>query len=117
MSMTNSTTKPNLRRSRKVIQSASFHGFHDVSEALTAAKHGLSGAEKADRRYSYEFSNNPKGLFVTMSLDVAKEFTSKVIMEFVAREDQLEAPVWPGGGLHGPRTGRTVVLPWCQRQG
>ena len=75
-----------------------FHGFYLMSDAVHTAKYGLTGAEYADRRYSYESNNNPKGLFVTLKLDVAKEFSSQVIIEFVAREDELEPPVWPGGG-------------------
>ena len=75
-----------------------FHGFYSMEDAVLAAKQGLSGALKADRRYSYESNNNPKGLFVTLKLDAAKEFTSKVVMEFVANENELEPPVWPGNG-------------------
>jgi hypothetical protein len=76
-----------------------FHGFHSLSEALTAAKTGLSGRDRADRRYSYEHDNNPHGLFVTLKIDVAKDFTDRgAIMEFNASLDDLEAPLWPSGG-------------------
>jgi hypothetical protein len=75
-----------------------FHGFYSLSDAVHTAKHGLTGAEVADRRYSYESNNNPKGLFVSLKLDVAKEFARETIIEFVAREDELEPPVWPGNG-------------------
>lgn len=76
-----------------------FHGFYALSDAIIAAKVGLSGAERADRRFSYEFNNNPKGLFVTLKLSVAEEFAFKgPIIEFVAAWTDLEAPVWPGNG-------------------
>src|SRR5882672_11349947 len=73
-----------------------FHGFHSFRDAYRAAIYGLTGRERADRRYSYEFDNNPHGLFVTLSLKAAREFTGsyedQVIMEFVANESDLEAP-------------------------
>lgn len=76
-----------------------FHGFHSMEEASIAATYGLSGQHEANRRYSYEHDNNPKGLFVTLKLDVAKEFTSRgAIMEFTVPVSDLESPVWPGGG-------------------
>jgi hypothetical protein len=73
-----------------------FHGFRDKPHAIDACLHGLSGKERADRVYSYEFDNNPKGLFVTLSFKVAGEFGGTII-EFVADSGDLEAPVWPGG--------------------
>jgi hypothetical protein len=79
-----------------------FHGFNSFRDAYRAAIYGLTGRERADRRYSYESDNNPHGLFVTLSLKKAAEFTGsfqdQVIMEFVTKESNLEAPVWPGGG-------------------
>jgi hypothetical protein len=78
-----------------------FHGFRDFPHALAVAQHGLSGKDRADRAYSYEFDNNPHGLFITLSFKVAAEFVGgydeQCIMEFVARLDELEPPVWPGG--------------------
>lgn len=78
-----------------------FHGFRDSHDAMLAATRGLSGASRAKRVYSYEADNNPKGLFVTLSLKVADEFAGaygvQCIMEFNAHERDLEAPVWPGG--------------------
>lgn len=78
-----------------------FHGFRDSIDAIRTAKVGLSGASRTGRVYSYEADNNPKGLFVTLSLDVAKRFVgafgTRTIMEFVARVEDLEAPVWPNG--------------------
>lgn len=78
-----------------------FHGFREPIEALRTAKLGLSGASRVPRVYSYEADNNPKGLFVTMSLHVAAGFVgsfgTRTIMEFVARTEDLEAPVWPNG--------------------
>ncbi|RYF10894.1 MAG: hypothetical protein EOO77_20575 [Oxalobacteraceae bacterium] len=73
-----------------------FHGFRDKPDAIDACLHGLSGKERANRVYSYEFDNNPKGLFVTLSFKVAGEFGGTII-EFVADSGDLEAPVWPGG--------------------
>lgn len=78
-----------------------FHGFYRIDAALKIAKDGLSGREKADRVYSYEFRNNPYGLFITPELNIAKKFSHgniKVIMQFVAAYEELEAPVWPNGG-------------------
>lgn len=78
-----------------------FHGFRDSHDAMLAATRGLSGASRAKRVYSYEADNNPKGLFVTISLKVADEFAGaygvQCIMEFNVNESDLEAPVWPGG--------------------
>jgi hypothetical protein len=79
-----------------------YHGFNRLSDAVNTASHGLSGRSRARRIYSYEADNNPYGLFITLSMDIAKKFlgahADKVIMEFVATYDELEAPVWPGGG-------------------
>lgn len=73
-----------------------YHGFRDLPDAVEACARGLSGKIRAARVYSYESDNNPKGLFVTLSFKVATEFGGTII-EFVARSEDLEAPVWPGG--------------------
>lgn len=78
-----------------------FHGFRDDHDAMVAATKGLSGATRANRVYSYEADNNPKGLFVTLSPKIAAEFIGgygiQTMVEFNAKESDLEAPVWPGG--------------------
>lgn len=78
-----------------------FHGFRDFKEAIDVAKHGTSGKVKVPRVYSYENDNNPHGLFVTLLMRVAEEFVGahgeQAIMAFHAREEDLEAPVWPAG--------------------
>lgn len=74
-----------------------YHGVNDVADVYRIFQRGLSGQERADRRYSYEANNNPKGLFVTISLDVAKYFAS-YILEIHTKVSDLEAPVWPGRG-------------------
>jgi hypothetical protein len=73
-----------------------FHGASDVETVLYAVTHGLTGNTRADRRYSYEFNNNPMGLFVTVDFKTAKEFGDYII-EFHSRVRDLSAPVWPGG--------------------
>ena len=78
-----------------------YHGAYEVSTVVQALKYGLSGDRRADRRYSYERDNNPRGLFVTPDLDVAKEF-GDYVLEFHARVGDLEAPVWPGGSFTKP---------------
>jgi len=76
-----------------------FHAFREMFAAVTTAIHGISGRDRAPRAYSYESNNNPYGLYVTIDLDVAKEFTTYgAIMEFVCMYSELETPVWPGGG-------------------
>ena len=78
-----------------------YHGFSSYSfkQALLIAKYGLSGQERANRIYSYEYNNNPNGLFVTINFNVAKKEFAKsgIIMEFATKIRNLEAPVWPGG--------------------
>jgi hypothetical protein len=78
-----------------------FHGFRSPEDAMRLAKMGLSGALRASRVYSYEANNNPKGLFVTANINVAKNFVgaygTRTIVEFNARAEDLETPVWPGG--------------------
>lgn len=73
-----------------------YHGFNDIDDLKTVLLYGLSGKEKAKRRYSYENNNNPRGLFVTPLLDTAKQFGSYII-EFGVRISDLESPVWPSG--------------------
>mgnify|MGYP000055188431 CR=1 FL=1 len=75
-----------------------YHGAYDLGTVVQALKYGLTGDIRADRRYSYEANNNPRGLFVTPDLDVAKEF-GPYIIEFHTRVGDLEAPVWPGGSF------------------
>lgn len=79
-----------------------FHGFRETADAVAVAKYGLSGKSKANRAYSYEFNNNPKGLFVTLNKKVAEEFCGsygvQCIIEFNCTFIDLEAPVWPGNG-------------------
>lgn len=73
-----------------------YHGFNNINDLFYTLEMGLSGKERANRIYSYEFNNNPRGLFVTISLDVAKNFGSYII-EFHSPVSELEAPLWPSG--------------------
>lgn len=73
-----------------------YHGVNSSEDIAKIMTVGLSGKERANRRYSYEGNNNPRGLFVTIDLAVAKEF-GPFIIEFHAKVSDLEAPVWPGG--------------------
>lgn len=75
-----------------------YHGFNRISDIFQTLKQGISGQERAPRIYSYEFNNNPKGLFVTISLNVAKDFGNYII-EFHTKVSDLESPVWPGGSF------------------
>ena len=76
-----------------------YHGFRSAQDAYLTIFYGLSGQEQIGRTYSYESNNNPKGLFITLDIETAKEFTSQgYIMEFNAKYSDLESPVWPGGG-------------------
>ena len=80
-----------------------FHGFDSIIEAIEVARHGLSGKLRARRKYSYEVSTNPKGLFVTINKKTAQEFAGEgCVIEFVAKFEELEAPVWPQGS-YGPQ--------------
>lgn len=45
-----------------------FHNFRDQAQAVDSIQHGISGAEAANRAYSYETDNNPTGLFVSPTL-------------------------------------------------
>jgi hypothetical protein len=75
-----------------------YHGFNNFRDVEIVMKKGLSGKERATRIYSYEYVNNPKGLFVTIDLKRAAEFAgSGVIIEFTSKVEDLEAPVWVGG--------------------
>jgi hypothetical protein len=75
-----------------------FHGFYSFDDVETTLKRGLSGQERANRIYSYETRNNPDGLFVSISFDIAKKFASSgVIIEFTTKVLDLEAPIWVGG--------------------
>ena len=73
-----------------------YHGFNDPKDLYNALTHGLSGTMRAKRTYSYEYSNNPYGLFVTLDFNAAKQFGSYII-EFHTKVKDLEAPVWKGG--------------------
>jgi hypothetical protein len=73
-----------------------YHGFNNINDLFYTLEMGLSGKDNAKRIYSYEYNNNPKGLFVTISLDVAKDFGNYVI-EIHSPVSELEAPIWPGG--------------------
>lgn len=73
-----------------------YHGFNDAKDLANTLIHGLSGSRRAKRLYSYEASNNPRGLFVTIDFNAAKRFGAYVI-EFHAKVSDLEAPVWKGG--------------------
>lgn len=73
-----------------------YHGTSDLQFILNAIRYGTTGDTMADRKYSYEYNNNPKGIFVTPDMKTAKEF-GKYIIEFNAAVSDLEAPVWPSG--------------------
>lgn len=75
-----------------------FHGTSNLDFIITAVKKGFSGDTYADRIYSYEYNNNPRGLFVTPDFKTAKYFGQYVI-EFHARVSDLESPVWPNGSF------------------
>lgn len=75
-----------------------YHGFNDAKDLANALMHGLSGTMRAKRTYSYEYSNNPHGLFVTLDFNTAKEFGAYII-EFHTKVRDLEAPVWKGGNF------------------
>lgn len=77
-----------------------YHGTSSVELVSSWIKHGFTGDTKANRAYSYEFNNNPKGLFVTPDLSTAKQFGT-VIIEFHASVKDLESPVWPNGTFTG----------------
>lgn len=74
-----------------------YHGSNNIVGILRMLKYGVSGKERADRIYSYETNNNPRGLFVSISPEVAKDFGHFVI-EFHTKVSDLESPVWPGNG-------------------
>ena len=74
-----------------------FHGC-SLETAVNACVNGLSGQIKAKRKFSYEYTMNPKGLFVTTDFEVAKDFAYDhnilVIIEFTAKSNDLDTPVW-----------------------
>lgn len=75
-----------------------YHGFSNYSAdyAPIFAKFGLSGKIAIDRTYSYEYVNNPKGLFVTIDPKIAMNRfgSSGYVIEFHTKVSDLEAPVW-----------------------
>lgn len=73
-----------------------YHGTSDINTLIVALTKGITGGKVANRKYSYEANNNPRGLFVTPDLRVAKDF-GDYVMEFHCRVRDLEAPVWPNG--------------------
>ena len=75
-----------------------YHGAFDFNTITNAIQYGLTGDTYANRRYSYEANNNPKGLFVTPDLKTAKEF-GDYVLEIHTKVSDLEAPVWPGGNF------------------
>ena len=74
-----------------------FHGC-SLETALNAAINGLSGQIRIGRSYSYENGMNPKGLFVSTDFNISKSFAydtnTMVIIEFTAKSDDLDTPVW-----------------------
>lgn len=77
-----------------------YHGANSAELVYNWISNGFTGDIKANRTYSYEFNNNPKGLFVTPDLSTAKEFGT-LIIEFHAKVENLESPVWPNGTFTG----------------
>lgn len=75
-----------------------YHGFYDVQDLFYFLEMGTSGKIRASRVYSYEANNNPRGIFVSISLDVAKGF-GDYVAEFHCKVSDLEAPVWPGNSF------------------
>lgn len=87
-----------------------YHGFHNMEHVYKTLTRGISGKMVVPRVYSYEQFNNPTGLFVSISLNVAKSFASSgVVIEFASVVKDLEAPVWSddstsdGGMIFTPR--------------
>ena len=76
-----------------------YHGFDNFDDVKKILTNGLSGKQRAKRIYSYEYGNNPYGLFVSVKMDVVtRHFAhSGVIIEFSTKISDLEAPVWVGG--------------------
>lgn len=80
-----------------------FHGFDNLSDAVTVAMYGTSGKMRARRKYSYETGMNPIGLFVTVDFDKAADFANgktQVVMEFSAKVSDLDFPVWNGSDTY-----------------
>lgn len=91
----NNINEPPLSDNETIRVYHGFNNFKDVNDVLT---NGLSGKENARRIYSFESGNNPYGLFVSISFNIAKKFAySNVIIEFSTKISDLEAPVWVGG--------------------
>jgi hypothetical protein len=76
-----------------------YHGIDNTQDLYSFLKYGTTGKMYAERRFSYEADNNPYGLFITIDLNVAKEFARKYIIEFHTKVSDLEAPVWPTGNF------------------
>lgn len=76
-----------------------YHGMNNARDLYGFLKYGTTGKMRAGRLYSYEADNNPNGLFVTIDLNVAKEFARDYIIEFHTKVSDLEAPVWPSGSF------------------
>jgi hypothetical protein len=75
-----------------------YHGMNDMNDVINTVMYGISGKDRANRRYSYESVNNPTGLFISLDLQTVKEFSGSfgAILEFHAKYEDLEAPVWAG---------------------
>lgn len=80
-----------------------FHGS-DCKTIFEFCTQGVSGKVYSPRKYSYEATMNPLGLFVTPSFKTAKEFGDCVI-EFTADTRDLECPVWGDKGMQASQTG------------
>jgi hypothetical protein len=96
------TKYPNVKSESPLSDSETirvYRGFYNFDDVVTVLTKGLSGKERARRIYSYESGNNPKGLFVSVEIDVVKRgfASSGVIIEFSTKISDLEAPVWVGG--------------------
>jgi predicted nucleotidyltransferase len=78
-----------------------YHGFNGNSryDSIKTILYGLSGKDRAKRIYSYEYTNNPKGLFVSINFNIVKRnfAGSGIIIEFATKMSDLEAPVWVDG--------------------
>lgn len=75
-----------------------YHGTSDPDFLITSITEGVTGDKRIYKRYSYENNNNPRGFFVTPSLQTAKEF-GDYVFEFHTKVSDLHAPVWPGGSF------------------
>jgi hypothetical protein len=98
------TNYPNIEKENSIMDNEVIRVYHGFSgnakkSAIEVLLYGLSGKENAKRIYSYEYGNNPKGLFVSVDLkSVIRQFAgSGIIIEFSTKVSDLEAPVWVGG--------------------